>query len=104
NQVDREDLARYLDCNPILFFKYENSFKLLVQRKLLIENSNRGLGNFHGRTNYKVSEAVHFAIVEGKVIEIPEVKEKTDPVELLTDLAKIIEEREDNEIETCHLV
>ncbi len=104
NQVDREDLARYLDCNTILFFKYENSFKLLVKRKLLETSTNSGFRNQHGRINYKVSEPVHLAIVEGKTLEITEESEKTDPVELLTDLAKIIDEREDQEIETSHLV
>ena len=104
NQVDREDLARYFNCNPILFFKYENNFKNLLQRKLIQDPFNKGLRGFQSRKSYKVSDAVLYAVVEGKAIEIPEIKQKTDPIELLTDLAKIINEREENDIETSHLV
>src|SRR5690554_5593988 len=102
--VDRDDMAKFLSCNPIHFFKHEHSFRRLQQNKLLETNRRLSMGGVTKRMKYVISDKLHHAIVENLKYEVTPPIVRTDPVELLTDLAKIIDEREDQEIETFHLV
>lgn len=98
--VDRDDMAKFLSCNPIHFFKHEHSFRRLQQNKLLETNRRLSMGGVTKRMKYVISDKLHHAIVENLKYEVTPPIVRTDPVELLTDLANMIEEREHESIDT----
>lgn len=101
--ADREDLARFFDCNPILFFKYEDNFKDLINRSYLeVPYRYRGRG-LDRQVKYQVTDILYRAIVANKDIEMERPESKTDPVEILMELGDLIEERESNSLDTLQL-
>lgn len=104
NFVGREDLARYFECNPIMFFKYEENFDSLLKRGYLEVPYRYRSKKVDRRIEYQVSDLVYSAIVSNKKIEIVSPEQKTDPVEILTDLCDIIDSRDSDKVDTRDLI
>lgn len=98
-RIDREDMATYLGCNPILFFKYEENFNALYKRGYL-KNQSR----FRRKFEYELSDTLHDCIINNKKPDIPEQIQKNDPIEILSDFVRIIEDRENNNGNTVLLI
>lgn len=91
NRIDREDMAKFLDCNPIQFFKYEESFSYLYLRGFFEKQS-----TFSRKMHYQLSDPLHYSIINNKKLEITGIVKKTDPIEVLSNVVQLIEDREDN--------
>src|SRR5690606_13951880 len=97
---NREDLAEFLDCNPLLFFKYEEQFNALLDRGLLENETKFRVAILRKRKIYRIADELHFAILHNEKIEPYLKNEKTDPVELFIELAEIIHDMENEEVDT----
>src|SRR5690606_15013875 len=54
NHINREDLAEFLDCNPLLFFKYEEQFNALLDRGLLENETKFRVAILRKRKIYRI--------------------------------------------------
>jgi hypothetical protein len=102
--VDREEISEFLECNPILFFKYENNFEALLKRGLLQMEKSGFSRKLSKRAYYKVHDRVHLALIENSQLQPIETKAKECPMELLTELADIIHSRENEDVDTLLLI
>lgn len=102
--VDREEIAQFLECNPILFFKYENNFESLLKRGLLQMEKSGFSRKLSKRAYYKVHDRVHLALIENSSLQPIETEAKESPVELLTELADIIHSRDNEDVDTLLLI
>lgn len=98
-RINREDMAKFLDCNPIQFFKFEENFNSLIKRKFL-ENTTR----FSRKQEYQISDILHDSILQNNRPDMSGHDKKTDPIEILTELVCAIDERENNDGNTLLLV
>ncbi|HLS11125.1 MAG TPA: ATP-binding protein [Flavobacteriaceae bacterium] len=103
SSVDREDIARYFRCNPVVLYKFEENFKALIKRGYLETSPRYRSGRENRRVYYQVTDRVYNAILENKPIEQVESKKKTDPVEILMEMGEMIENRDRNDMPTQHL-
>ncbi|WP_310991480.1 ATP-binding protein [Aequorivita marina] len=98
-RIDRDDMAQFLGCNPILLFKYEENFKRLYKTGFL-ENDSR----FLRKIQYQLSDTLHEAIICNNTPEIDPCIKKTDPIEILIEIVQAIDDRYINDAKTSLLI
>lgn len=102
--VNREAISKYLNCSPILFYKYEANFDALIKNGFLEFEDKIFYSAALKQLNYKVHPRVHLSIINNTPLEPFKIETATDPIELLMALAEIINSREYEDVDTVQLM
>jgi len=104
NSVDRNDLSKFFDCNPIVLLRYETIFTSLLNKGHL-----QTAAHFRSRRadrwgEYHISDSLYAYIVDNKPLGADFFKKKTDAFDIILEVGEMIESREDSRGETLSLI
>jgi len=95
-----EELSDHLGCSPIELMMHHKQFKILVDRQLIVPRRKYVVFRKNGNLNYEVNQDVMDAIIDNRPFQIIIENDDKSPMEIITHLSEMIEEREnENESE-----
>jgi hypothetical protein len=103
--MELRDFSRFLNINSIDAIQYKPHFERLIEKKYLISSSRtsvRFASFFSGKKAFRVAETIVEAIMDNKKISIIQ-KKQMDVYEFNHQVSDLINERDQNDIDTADL-